>query len=49
MLFARVDRRELVADFNGGAISSDVRALLLDATDRPCRPLRRLLRRWPRR
>ena len=29
MLFARFDRRELVADFGGGAISSDAGALLL--------------------
>jgi hypothetical protein len=34
MLFARLDRRELVADFGGGAISSDAGALLLGATDR---------------
>lgn len=34
MLFARLDRRELVADFDGGAISSDAGALLLGATDR---------------
>ena len=34
MRFARVDRRELVADFDGGAISSDAGALLLGATDR---------------
>ena len=29
MLFARVDRRDVVADFDGGAISSDAGALLL--------------------
>jgi hypothetical protein len=34
MLFARLDRRELLADFDGGAISSDAGALLLGATDR---------------
>ena len=34
MLFARLDRRDLVADFGGGAISSDAGALLLGATDR---------------
>lgn len=34
MLFARLDRRALVADFGGGAISSDAGALLLGATDR---------------
>ena len=34
MLFARLDRRDLVADFDGGAISSDAGALLLGATDR---------------
>jgi hypothetical protein len=34
MLFARLDRRELVADFAGGAISSDAGALLLGAADR---------------
>jgi hypothetical protein len=34
MLFARLDRRNVVADFGGGAISSDAGALLLGATDR---------------
>jgi hypothetical protein len=34
MLFARLDRRELVADFGGGVISSDAGSLLLGATDR---------------
>lgn len=34
MLFARLDRREVVADFEGGAISSDAGALLLGATDK---------------
>jgi Transposase DDE domain group 1 len=34
MLFARLDRRDLVGDFGGGAISSDAGALLLGATDR---------------
>ena len=34
MLFARLDRRDLVADFGSGAISSDAGALLLGATDR---------------
>jgi hypothetical protein len=34
MLFARLDRREVVADFDGGAMSSDAGALLLGATDR---------------
>jgi hypothetical protein len=34
MLFARLDRRELVADFGGGTITSDAGALLLGATDR---------------
>ena len=37
MLFARLDRRELVADFGGGAITSDAGALLLGATDRAIR------------
>ncbi len=34
MLFARLDRREVVADFDGGAISSQAGALLLGATDK---------------
>jgi hypothetical protein len=34
MLFARLDRRGLVADFGGGAITSDAGALLLGATDK---------------
>jgi hypothetical protein len=34
MLFARLDRRDLVGDFGGGAITSDAGALLLGATDR---------------
>ena len=34
MQFARLDRRAVVADFGGGAISSDAGALLLGATDR---------------
>ena len=34
MLFARLDRRDLVADFGGGSITSDAGALLLGATDR---------------
>jgi hypothetical protein len=34
MVFARLDRRELVADFGGGAITSDAGALLLGATDK---------------
>jgi hypothetical protein len=34
MRFARLDRRNLVADFGGGAITSDAGALLLGATDR---------------
>lgn len=34
MLFARLNRRDLVADFGGGAITSDAGALLLGATDR---------------
>ncbi len=34
MLFARLDRRDVVADFAGGAITSDAGALLLGATDR---------------
>ena len=33
MRFARLDRRNLVADFGGGAITSDAGALLLGATD----------------
>jgi hypothetical protein len=37
MLFARLDRRNLVADFGGGAITSDAGALLLGATDRALR------------
>jgi hypothetical protein len=34
MSFARVDGRAVVADFGGGAITSDAGALLLGATDR---------------
>jgi hypothetical protein len=34
MHFARLDRRDLVADFGGGAITSDAGALLLTATDK---------------
>lgn len=34
MLFARLDRRAVVADFGGGAITSDAGALLLGATDK---------------
>lgn len=34
MLFARLDRREVVADFGGGTMTSDAGALLLGATDR---------------
>ena len=34
MHFARLDRRDLVADFGGGAITSDAGALLLGATDK---------------
>jgi hypothetical protein len=34
MRFARLDRRDLVADFGGGAITSDAGALLLGATDK---------------
>ena len=34
MRFARLDRREVVADFAGGAITSSAGALLLGATDR---------------
>src|SRR5687767_15514038 len=34
MRFARLERRDLVADFGGGAITSDAGALLLGATDR---------------
>jgi len=34
MLFACLDRRDVVADFGGGAITSDAGALLLGATDR---------------
>jgi len=34
MLFARLDRRDVVADFGGGAMTSDAGALLLGATDR---------------
>ena len=48
MLFARLDRRDLVADFGGGAITSDAGALLLGATDKAIkagRPVRRLLYR----
>jgi hypothetical protein len=37
MVFARVDRRAVVADFDGGAITSDAGALLLGATDRAIR------------
>ena len=34
MLFARLERRHVVADFGGGAITSDAGALLLGATDK---------------
>ena len=34
MLFARLDGRRVVADFGGGAITSDAGALLLGASDR---------------
>ena len=34
MLFARLDCRDVVVDFDGGAISSDAGALLLGATDK---------------
>jgi hypothetical protein len=34
MRFARLERRDLVADFGGGAITSDAGALLLGPTDR---------------
>jgi hypothetical protein len=34
MLFARLERRDVVADFGGGVISSDAGALLLGATDK---------------
>ena len=37
MSFARVDGRAVVADFGGGAITSDAGALLLRATDRAIR------------
>ena len=37
MSFARVDGRAVVADFGGGAITSDAGALLLGATDRAIR------------
>jgi hypothetical protein len=33
--FAPVDGREVVAAFDGGAITADAGALLLGATDRP--------------
>ena len=41
MAFARLDRREVVADFGGGAITSDAGALLLGATDRAIGLVRR--------
>jgi hypothetical protein len=34
MLFARLDRRDVVADFDGGVMTSDAGALLLGATDK---------------
>ena len=34
LLFAPVERRSVVASFNGGAITSDAGAVLLGATDR---------------
>jgi hypothetical protein len=34
MRFARVEGRDLVADFDGGRIASDAGVLLLGATDR---------------
>lgn len=41
MLFARLDRRDVVADFGGGAISSDTGAVLLGATDKAIRLVER--------
>lgn len=35
MVFARVDGRAVVADFDGGVLTSDAGALPLDATDDP--------------
>ena len=34
MQFARLDGREVVADFGGGVMTSDANVLLLGATDR---------------
>jgi len=41
MQFARLDCRDVVADFNGGTITSDTGALLLEATDRAIRLVER--------
>ena len=41
MMFARVDRRAVVADFDGGEITSDAGALLLGATDKAIRLVER--------
>jgi len=37
MLFARLEKRDVVADFDGGAMSSDAGALLLGASDKDIR------------
>ena len=41
MQFARLDGRSVVADFGGGAMTSDAGALLLGATDRAIGPVDR--------
>jgi hypothetical protein len=41
MTFARVDGRDVVADFGGGSITSDAGALLLGATERAVGPVDR--------
>ncbi len=42
MAFARVEGRRVVADFAGGALTSDAGGLLLGATDRAIRLVERL-------
>jgi len=41
MAFARVEGRRVVADFGGGALTSDAGGLLLGATDRAIRLVER--------
>ena len=41
MVFGRAGGREIIADFNGGLVTSDTGALLLSATDRAIRLVER--------